>query len=137
MATKPVRVAALGFLAAAAMPHVAVAQARWKDIGRTPSGNMVSVDPRSIRRTGTLVAGTVRVAFSTPVKMPQGMLTSSQTKATFDCAKRSVAVKENVLYADARGTRVLERHVNKLPGYGPALDGSPVAIALTHLCTVR
>ena len=135
MATKPIRVAALAFLAAAAIPHDAVAQARWKDIGRTPSGNMVSVDPRSVRRTGTLVAGTVRVSFSTPVRMPQGMLTSSQTKATFDCTKRSVAVKENVLFGDARGTKVLERHVNKLPGYGPALTGSPVEIALTHLCS--
>ena len=127
--------AALGLLGLVAVPPVARTQARWTDIGRTPSGNMVSVDPRSVKRTGGLVAAAVRVSFATPVKMPQGMLTSSQTRGTFDCAKRSVAVTENVLYGDARGTRVLDRHVNKIPGYGPALAGSPVAIALTYLCT--
>lgn len=134
MTTKHSGVAVLSLLAVLATSQDAAAQGKWKDVGRTPSGNIVSVDPRSVKRTGQSVAATVRVLFTTPVKMPQGMLTSSQTRATFDCTRRAVAVKENALYGDARGTRVLERHVNKLPGYGPALGGSPVEIALTYLC---
>ena len=43
--------AALGLLALVAVPPVARTQARWTDIGRTPSGNMVSVEPRSVKRT--------------------------------------------------------------------------------------
>ena len=110
------------------------AQTKWKDIGTTSSGNVVSVDPRSIKKTGNLVSATVRVVFTTPVKTPQGVWGSSKTLATFDCAKRSLAAKENVYYSDARSTKVVERKVNKLPGYGPALGGSLGAIALDYLC---
>jgi hypothetical protein len=107
---------------------------RWTNIGPTASGNMVSVDPRSVHRTGHLVAATVRIIFTTPVATPQGAWKSSQTRATFDCAKRSLAAKENTYYADVIGRKVVERKVNKLPGYGPALTGSLGEIALTYLC---
>ena len=112
----------------------AAAQGRWKDIGPTASGNVVSVDPRSIKRSGGLVSATVRVVFTTPVKTPQGLWASAKTSATFDCAKKSLAAKENVYYSDAKSTKVVERKVNKLPGYGPALGGSLGAVALDYLC---
>jgi hypothetical protein len=107
---------------------------RWTPIGKTSSGNEVYVDARSVKRTGNLVAANVRVVFTTPVKTPKGVWASSRTTATFDCAKKSLAAKENVFYADAKGTRVTERTVNKLPGYGPALRGSLGDVAMTHLC---
>lgn len=125
---------ALLALALLATPRRASAQRTWREIGPTSSGNMVSVDPRSIHRTGSLVAATVRVVFTTPVQTPEGPWKSSQTRATFDCAHRSLAAKENVYYADARGVKVVERKVNRLPGYGPALTGSLGEIALTYLC---
>jgi hypothetical protein len=112
----------------------AAAQTKWKDIGTTASGNVVSVDPRSIKKTGDLVAATVRVIFTTPVKTPQGIWGSSKTLATFDCAKKSLAAKENVYYSDAHSAKVVERKVNKLPGYGPALGGSLGMVALDYLC---
>ena len=33
-----------------------------------------------------------------------------------------------------KSTKVVERKVNKLPGYGPVLGGSPQAVALDYLC---
>ena len=124
--------AALPALVLLAVP--AAAQGRWREIGVTSSGNKVSVDSRSVKRTGALVAATVRVVFATPVKTPRGLWASAHTRATFDCAKKTLAAKENAYYADVKGTRLTERTVNKLPGYGPALKGSLGDVALTHLC---
>lgn len=128
------RVMLVGLVLLALTAPAAAAQSRWKDIGPTASGNVVSVDPRSIKRNGGLVSATVRVVFTTPVKTPQGLWASSKTSATFDCAKKSLAAKENVYYSDAKSTKVVERKVNKLPGYGPALGGSLGAVALDYLC---
>lgn len=117
-----------------ALPALAFAQGKWKDIGTTSSGNHVSVDTRSIKHTGGLVSATVRVVFTPPVQTPQGTWGSTQTKATFDCAKKSLAARENVTYAGANGGKVVQRTVNKLPGYGPALKGSMGYVALEYLC---
>ena len=124
---------AVVFAALLLLPSAASAQ-KWKELGRTAAGNMVSIDPRSVQRTGSLVAATVRVVFTRPVALREGTMKSSRTVATFDCAKKSLAVKENVYYSDDRSRKVLSRTVNKIPGYGPALGGSPVAIALEYLC---
>ena len=53
----------------------------------------------------------------------------------FDCAKSSIAVKENVYYADEKTNKVVERKVNAQPGYGPALKGSLSQVALDYFCT--
>ena len=118
-------------------PSIAEAQKKWTPIGKTASGNTVFVDSKSVKRTGPLVAATVRVAFTTPVQTPNGVWTSSRTTATFDCAKKSLAAKENVYYGDAKETKVVHRTVNKMPGYGPALGGSMGALALDYLCKPR
>ena len=107
---------------------------KWKDIGKTASGNVVSVDPKSVKRKGDLVSATVRVVFTPPVKAARGTWASSKTIATFDCAKRYLAAKENVFYSDANSTKVIERSVNKQPGFGPALGGSLGGIAVDYLC---
>ena len=112
----------------------ALSQGTWKAIGKTSAGNAVFVDTRSVKRTGPLVAANVRVVFTEPVKGAKGTFASYRTSATFDCAKQSLAAKENVYYADAKGRRVIDRSVNKLPGYGPALRGSLGDVALTYLC---
>ncbi|MBA3670701.1 MAG: hypothetical protein H0W68_01590 [Gemmatimonadaceae bacterium] len=120
-------------LSAAALPLTA--QGGWKNIGRTSSGNAVFVDPRTVKRAAGLVSATVRIVFTTPVKVPNGVWGSSKTTATFDCGKRSLAAKENIFYADARGTKVVQRVVNKQPGFGPALGGSLGGVALDYLCS--
>jgi hypothetical protein len=124
----------LAILALLLLPAVAGAQVKWKEIGRTSSGNMVSIDPRSVKRTGNLVAATVRVVFSTPVAMPNGPLASTRTRSVFDCTTRKMATTENVMYADARGTKVIERRVNKIPGYSTFFKGSPTEIAFANVC---
>ena len=108
--------------------------ATWKSIGATSAGNAVFVDTRTVKRTGNLVAANVRVVFKEPVKGAKGTFSSYRTSATFDCAKKSLAAKENVYFADARGTKVIDRSVNKMPGFGPALGGSLGDVALRYLC---
>jgi len=108
--------------------------ATWKSIGATSAGNAVFVDTRTVKRTGNLVAANVRVVFKEPVKGAKGTFSSYRTSATFDCAKKSLAAKENVYFADARGTKVIDRSVNKMPGFGPALGGSLGDVALKYLC---
>jgi hypothetical protein len=124
-------------LTLALLPSVLQAQKKWTPIGTTASGNQVFVDAKSIKRTGNLVAATVRVVFTTPVQTPKGAWMSSRTMATFDCAKKSLAAKENVYYGDAKETKVVDRKVNAMPGYGPALGGSLGDVALRYLCTAR
>ena len=107
---------------------------KWKDIGKTTSGNVVSVDERSIKHKGDTVAATVRVIFTEPVKASRGTWKSSKTTAMFDCKRRYLAAKENVFYSDEKGTKIVERSVNKMPGFGPGLSGSLGGIAVDYLC---
>lgn len=117
------------------LPAVAAAgQARWKEIGKTSSGNSVYVDPRSVKKVNGIITARVRVKFDPPVKAPQGLWATSQTLAMFDCAKSSIAAKETVYYADEKTGKVVERKVNAQPGFGPALGGSMGKLALDYLC---
>lgn len=117
-----------------AVASPAGAQTRWKEIGKTSSGNSVYVDPRSVKRSGGIVTATVRVRFTTPVETAKGKMTASRTIAMFDCARRKLAAKENVYYLDERTNRVAERTVNRQPGYGTALKGTLGDVALTYFC---
>ena len=110
------------------------ARGAWRAIGTTSAGNAVFVDSRSVKRTGDLVTANVRVVFTEPVRGAKGTFASYRTSATFNCAKKSLAAKENVYYADAKSTKVIDRSVNKIPGFGPALGGSLGDVALRHLC---
>jgi hypothetical protein len=124
----------LATLALTATAVTAGAQGRWKDIGKTSSGNSVYVDPRSVKTVNGIVTARVRVRFEPPVQTPQGAWTASQHQAMFDCAKSRIAVKESVYYADEKTNKVVERKVNAQPGYGPALKGSLSQVALDYLC---
>ena len=124
-------------LALVLVPSLAQAQKQWTPIGATASGNQVYVEAKSVKRTGSLVAATVRVVFTPPVKTPSGTWMSSRTTATFDCAAKKLAAKENIVYGDAKETKVVDRTVNKIPGYGPALGGSMGALALDYVCKTR
>jgi len=115
-------------------PSALHAQKKWTDIGTTSAGNHVFVDPKSVKRTGNVVAATVRVVFNTPVQTAKGAWMSSRTKATFDCAAKKLAAKENVYYGDAKETKVVEKKVNAQPGYGVALGGTMGALAMQYLC---
>jgi hypothetical protein len=116
------------------LPALAAAQSRWKEIGKTSSGNAVYVDPRSVKKVNGIVTARVRVKFEPPVKTRQGMWATSQTLAMFDCAKSSIASKETIYYADEKAGKVVERKVNAQPGFGPALGGSMAKLALDYLC---
>ena len=121
----------------AMLPSAAHAQKKWTPIGSTSSGNPVFVDARSVKKAGNLVDATVRVVFVKPVETPKGNWTSGRVTGTYDCTKKSVAAKEQVYYGDAKETKVVERKVNKMPGFGPALGGSLPAVALDYLCKAK
>ena len=131
------RIAAFSLALVTIFPAAAHAQKRWTQIGTTSSGNPVFVDPKSVKKSGSLVDAVVRVVFTTPVQTPKGNWMSGRVTGTYDCAKKSVAAKEQVYYGDARETKVVERKVNKMPGYGPALGGSLPAVALDYLCKTK
>ena len=125
------------FAAAAALlalSSVAGAQSRWKEIGKTASGNRVYVDPRSVHVRKDLVDATVRVVFTTPVESGRDALYAARTQGTFNCTTRKLSVKENTFYGNAKETKVVEHKVNKIPGFGWVPEGSLGAVALDYLC---
>lgn len=126
------------FLALAALtPSAAGAQSRWKEIGKTSTGNSVYVDPRTVKTVNGIVSARIKVKFTPPVATPRGSWVTSQHLAMFDCTKSSVAAKESIYYADDAGTKVVERKTNAIPGFGPALGGSMTKVALDYLCATR
>lgn len=122
----------LAFAAAAVLP--ARASAQWKQIGKTSNGNPVFVDPHSVKTVDGIVHARIRVLFEPPVKAQNGTWVSSQTAAMVNCSTSRIAAKENTYYADARGSKVVSHTVNKLPGFGPALEGSMAYVAVEYLC---
>ena len=119
-------------LAVLALP--AAAQSRWKEVGKTASGNSVYVDPRSVKTAKGIITAKVRVKFTDPLKTDEGYWRLSQVTAMFDCAKSTVAVKESAYYSDYAGTKVVEHSVNAKPGFGTVIGGSMTKIVLDNLC---
>jgi hypothetical protein len=110
------------------------AQSRWKQIGKTSNGSLVYVDPKTVKTANGITNARLRIKFDPPVKTAKGTWVTSQVQAMFDCKSSKIAAKENVFYADERGETVVEHTVNKIPGYGPALEGSMGKIALDYFC---
>ncbi len=110
---------------------------KWMDIGKTSSNNVVSVAPKTIKHENGMVSATVRVVFTPPVKTPRGMWGSATTDAMVNCAKRTLAAKSNTYFSDAKSTHVVDKSVNKIPGFGPVLNGSLGAIAVDYLCKAK
>lgn len=121
-----------GLLVAAASPLMA--QGRWKEIGKTSSGNSVYIDPRTVKTVNGIINARVRVKFDPPVQTAQGAWSASQTLGMFDCAKQAIAAKETIYYADEKTNKIVDRRVNAKPGFGPALGGSMAKLALDYLC---
>ena len=123
------------FLAIAfAPPATAQPAGRWKEIGKTSAGNLVYVDPKTVKTVNGITTARIRVKFIKPVPVNGGAWYESHHSAMFDCAKRTVGSKENIYYGDAAATKVLKRDVIAQPGFGPALGGSMAQVALDHLC---
>ncbi len=114
--------------------NAVMTQGKWKEIGTTSSSNPVSIDPGSIIRKDGIVTATVRVVYQKPVAIGKKQLTGSRSTAMFDCAKQSIAVKENILYADVKRGVVYSKNVNAQPGFGPAIKGSFADVAMQYVC---
>lgn len=113
------------------------AQPRWQEIGTTSTGNSVFLDPRSVSTKDGIITATVRVVYQEAVPTPQGPITGSRSVAMFDCANRTVAVKENIIWHDEQKGTVYRRSAPKVPGFGPALTSTFAHVALEHLCAKK
>lgn len=133
MRTTPVLFALL--LAAAPL---AAQTPRWEEIGKTSTGNPVYVDPRSISKDAAgIITATVRTVYAEPVDTPQGPITGSRSVAMFNCAAKTVAVKENIIWHDERRGTMYRQSRPAQPGFGPALTSTFAHVALEYLCTPR
>lgn len=124
---------ALLFTAALLAPQPAEAQA-LKEIGKTPAGTPVYLEPKSVSRANGIVTATLRVALAPPIKAPTGDYVALKSVAMFDCAKQTSATKERWFYTDAAFKKVTRHDVPGKPGFGPALKGSLADVGLTALC---
>jgi hypothetical protein len=141
--TRALRAAALVALLApalAAAPPFATslhAQPRWTQIGTTSQGNPVFIDRRSVKTADGIITATIRVTFNKPVSTPKGPLTASRAVAMFDCAKRTMAAKESIMYHDEKAGRIFEKRTIGKPGFGTTIKGSFGDVALEHLCAAK
>jgi len=120
-------------LLVAVLPAAAQAQ-RWKEIGKTSTGNAVFVDPASVVKRDSIITATVRVVYAKPVETPKGAINGSRAIAMFDCARKMVAVKESWIYHDiAKGT-IYEHRKPRIPGYSTVFQSNFSGAALTYLC---
>jgi azurin len=123
------------FLLCAASTAFGQSSKRWKEIGRTSSGNVVSYDTRSVKTAKGITSVTLQVKFTTPAEVSPGVKWYlSRHEAMFDCAKHRVASKLNTYYGDPAGTKVVKRDVVKIPGFGPAIGGSMAQVAMDFFC---
>jgi hypothetical protein len=107
---------------------------RWRDIGKTSSGNTVYVDARSVKDSVGMKVAVVRTVYAEAVSTPQGPITGSRARAMFDCATNKVAVLESIIYHDERTNRIYRQSAPRQPGFGPALQSTFAHVALQHLC---
>lgn len=126
--------ASLLLTAVVAAPAPAAAQSRWKEIGKTSAGNIVYVQPKSVKTKDGIITANLQVKFVTPVETPQGKWMLSRHVAMFNCARKTIAAKSTTYYGDAAATKVIEKKVTAQPGFGPALGGSMAQVALDYVC---
>ncbi len=121
-------------LALLAMVPARAAAQRWTEIGTTSDGNKVYVNRATIVRKDSIVTATVRVVYTTPKDTPKGPITGSRAIAMFNCPRKTVAVKENIIWHDeAKGTIYLKR-APAIPGFGPVFNSNFSGVALRYLC---
>ncbi|MCX5766541.1 MAG: hypothetical protein NTZ43_04850 [Gemmatimonadetes bacterium] len=107
---------------------------RWKDIGKTSTGNTVQIDPKSVKTKDGIITASFRVPYATPVDYPKGKVTVVRAIGMFKCDARTVAVKESTSYIDEKAGKVALFSKPGIPGFGPAFSSNFSGIALDYLC---
>jgi len=130
---RPAALSVALFAALSMQPSLAHAQ-RWREIGKTVTGNTVYIDPSSVSRKDSVITATVRVVFKEPTPTPKGPITGSRAVAMFICSSRKVAVKENIIWHDERRGLIYEKRTPRQPGFGPVFTSNFSGVALEYLC---
>jgi hypothetical protein len=90
-----------------------------------------------VKTAAGIVTATVRVVYTEAVSTPQGPITGSRAVAMFNCATKTVAVKENIIWHDEKKGTIYRKSAPKQPGFGPALKSTFAHVALEHLCAPK
>ena len=106
-------------------------------IGKTSAGSPVSLETKSVHRAGGITTATVRVALEPSIKTSSGDMVSMRSVTMVDCAKQTTATKERWFYYDAKQSRVARHDVPKIPGYGPAIQGTLADVIIAHICAAK
>ena len=110
---------------------------RWRDIGKTSTGNTVFIAPASVKDSAGFKVAEVRTVYAEAVSTPEGAITGSRARAMFDCAQKRVAVLENSCYHDERANRIYRQSAPRIPGFAPAMTSTFAHVALEYLCAAR
>lgn len=132
--SRPLRAAALCASLGVVIASSGLSAQATKEIGTTSTGDPVFLETKSVRTEKGIITASIRATFAKPTKAPGGDLYASRTIAMFDCAKETVAVKENWYYLDKAGKKPGPHKVVGIPGYGPAFKGSVPDVAMGYLC---
>ena len=135
----PIRPARVSLVAAALLLAVATSATAQgpREIGRTAANNPVLVEPRTVKREGSLLSAIIRVKFAKAVKVPGGDWWSSRTRLVFDCTNRQVKVFESWYYGDTTWHRIASHSVSGQPAFGTVMGGSMTSVGYDVLCPVR
>jgi len=116
---------------AAALP-----QGRWKQIGSTSTGNLVFIDPATVKKDKAgIITATFRVPYAKPVATPKGPITATRAIAMFNCIAHTVAIKESTIYHDGKSGGVFQVSKPGKPGFGPPFASTFSGVALDYLCS--
>lgn len=132
--SRPVRIITT-LLMLALLPAAAQSQ-RWKEIGKTSTGNLVYVDPASVMKKDSIITATVRVVYAKPTETPKGPINGSRATAMFNCARRTVAVKETIIWHDEKRGTIYEKRTPAQPGFGPVFKSNFSGVAMEYLCAL-
>lgn len=126
---------AIALLLAAGLSEPAGAQAQWKQIGTTSTGNPVFINPKSVKKDKEgIITATFRVPYAKPVRTPKGPINATRAIAMFNCTARTVAIKESTIYHDEKAGRVFQVSKPGKPGFGPTFASTFSGVALDYLC---
>lgn len=108
--------------------------AQLLSLGTISGGHPLSLESKTVKKSGAEAVAVLRTTFTKPAKAPGGEWFGARTKVSVRCGDGTVAVLENRYYGDAKFTKVVNEKINKQPGYAAPVPGSSQALALAHLC---
>lgn len=113
---------------------VACGGPKWQPVGQTLHGNLVFLDPSSIRVTQGVKEAWVRVQYQAPVELHKGKATVFMAHARFNCTDQTMATDQVVFYEDEKTGKILIETKDPSAPFGKEPEGSFGDVALKFIC---